>query len=379
MLYVSGPQAGGMSRHLNALLGHFCRDWDVAVASPFVTGKGPWQNGEAAAAPKYFPLPLSGGSAPLGDGAVFMKLARICRSERVDLVHAHGYKAALVALPAARLSRCPALVTVHNFLAYPDISVLPESFFGRAVKAMDFLASHYIAVSEALRKELVAKGIECSKIARIYNGITPWNGERDDGRGGGGKGGGIDPLIGCRGLKVGTAGRLVPQKGMDIFIRAAAGAASRFPDARFFIAGEGPERVALERLRDELGMKERLFFLGHVPEMQPFYSALDLFVLASRSEGLSFTLLEAAAAGLPVIAAASGGIPEIIENGRNGLLFPVEDAPSLARAMLWLLGQPERREKLGCEASRDICRRFTEEKMLNETEEVYEKLAGRKR
>ncbi|MGI6318855.1 MAG: glycosyltransferase, partial [Dethiobacteria bacterium] len=146
-------------------------------------------------------------------------------------------------------------------------------------------------------------------------------------------------------LKVGTAGRLVSQKGIDIFIRAAGRIVYRYDRVCFYIAGEGPERGRLEFLRDLLGLQEKVFFLGDVKQMRSFLKDLDIFVLASRSEGLSIALLEAGCAGLPLIASATGGIPEIVRDGETGILVPAEDELLLAEAIIFLLEDSEKEEK----------------------------------
>ena len=168
LLYVVRPQTGGMAGHLQTLITHFSREWDICIAAPpAVLNSTDGITGGV----KYIKLSLPGHVAPLRDAAVLLQLAGICRQERASLVHAHGYKAALVALPAARLFGCPVLVTVHNSLLYPDKSILPESYFYRVLKRMDSLVARYIAVSEALRQELADRGINSEKIVTIYNGI----------------------------------------------------------------------------------------------------------------------------------------------------------------------------------------------------------------
>ena len=373
LLYVVRPQTGGMAGHLQTLITHFSREWDICIAAPpAVLNSTDGITGGV----KYIKLSLPGHVAPLRDAAVLLQLAGICRQERASLVHAHGYKAALVALPAARLFGCPVLVTVHNSLLYPDKSILPESYFSRFLKRMDFLVARYIAVSEALRQELADRGINPEKIVTIYNGIDTRKfavnmpGEKARCR----KGEGMPSLLNFSGLKVGTAGRLVFHKGFDLFIRAAARVAQHYPDVRFFIAGEGPERAKLESLCEILNMRSKLFFLGHVSRMPVYLSSLDLYVQPSRSEGLSLSLLEAGAAGLPLIASAVGGIPEIIQHGKTGILVPAEDVVALEKAISWLISQPESREKLGLGAAVDVKSRFAEEKMLKETEKVYEEI-----
>ncbi len=373
ILFITRPLAGGMLTHLQSLLNFFADRWDVSLAAPdfpFLL-----QRREKV---RFFPLPLQDGLRPPRDLSVLMRLLQIFREIRPDLLHIHGYRAAMVGLPAAWFAHCPALVTVHNFLAYPDKSFIPKHFFQRAVKFLDPAVTNYIAVSEALRRELAGFGISPPKILKIYNGIDPGlfaagshnNGRqcRDPGERG------LAPLLRWKGIRVGTAGRLVHEKGFDLFIQAASRVAGIIPETGFFLAGKGPERERLERLSISLGMEKRFFFLGEVRDMPAFFSCLDLFVLASRSEGLSISLLEAGAAGVSRLASDVGGIPEIVCHGKSGFLFPPGDIGALARQLIRLAQRPLERARLGKCAEAEIAAVFTEKRMLGETEKVYENI-----
>ncbi|MEW5921343.1 MAG: glycosyltransferase family 4 protein [Bacillota bacterium] len=366
ILYVTALYDGGIGRHVEALLAYFSREYEVALASP---NPPPLPDGERYRI-AYYNLLLGGRNVPFWDGGAMLRLVQLCREFQPALVHAHGFKASMLALPAAALCRCPAIVTVHNFPAYPAKSFLPESFFNGALRRFDPLVSRYITVSEALRHFLINCGIDAARIKTIYNGVPGVFGEP-----------GFVPAT-MRTFRppaiihIGTAGRLVPQKGMDIFIQAAAKLASKYLRGRllFFIAGEGPERENLEKLRNNLELCDLLFFKGKIHNMDAFFSGLDIFVLASRSEGLSFSLLEAAAARLPLVAAASGGIPEIISHGKTGLLVPPEDSEALAWVLGRLVDEPQTRIKLGTAALEEVKRRFTEKKMLAQTSSLYKEI-----
>lgn len=374
LLYVARPQAGGMTKHLRTLLAHFSRQWDVFFAAPSALLTPVNENGSAV---KYIQILLPGHAAPFRDIGVLLRLAKICRDEKIDLLHVHGYKAGIVTLPAAKICGCPVLMTIHNSLLYPAKSIVPESYFYRAIKGLDPLVSGYIVVSDALRQELLGWGIHPTKIVKIYNGIncSEFTANMQNRQGFGEKGKvEWEMLKVYPGLKIGTAARLIFHKGVDIFIRAAARIASRYPDLIFFIAGEGPERDKLESLRDLLGMEDKIYFLGDIRQMPAFLSCLDIFVLASRTEGLSISLLEAGSVGLPRVASAVGGIPEIVEHGKTGILVPAEDVVSLVKAISCLIEEPQSRKNLGQEASKEIRLRFSEETMLNETGKVYEEI-----
>lgn len=393
MLYVARPQSGGMLKHLCVLAAYFSARWDVSIAAPPTVLTQVYRDDGTL---KYFNLPLAGYTAPLRDIAASLQLVKICRREKIDLLHAHGFKAAFVALAAAKICRVPLLVTVHNFLLHPEKSIFPAEYYHRALRIADPLVTGYITVSEALRQELADRSIDRDKIIRIYNGINFREFEpvkiiagipadRGDPESVNEEGLHYSGIIHSNTLgpaedvlKVGTAGRLVSQKGIDIFIKAAGKIVSLYDRVCFYIAGEGPEGSRLEYLRDLLGLQEKVFFLGNIEQMASFLAGLDIFVLASRSEGLSIALLEAGCAGLPLIASATGGIPEIVRDGKTGILVPSEDELSLAEAIIFLIEDPKKRKHLGDEAAGDIRKRFSEDDMLKETEKVYDE-ALRKR
>ena len=375
ILYVTAYYDGGIGKHLKSLLTHFYRCHTVTLASPEPAPISGEKGGDIT----YYRLPLNGGTPFFRDVNAMIRLSGLCRHVQPDLIHAHGFRAAMLSLPAAARCSCPVLVTVHNFLAYPEKSVLPASVFNRALRHIDPLVSWYITVSDALRSYLTDCGIEAGRIKTIYNGVPEVFGKPGfvplkrgyfkpsawDRRNGG------NDII-----HIGTSGRLVPQKGMDIFIRAAAQLASIYPRGRlrFYIAGDGPERERLEKLRNSLGLEDLLMFRGKVFNMDAFLAALDIFVLASRSEGLSYSLLEAAATRLPIVAAASGGIPEVITHKKTGLLVPPGDSMTLAWALSGLVENPQTRIMLGTAAVDEVKRRFTEKKMLAQTTSLYRKI-----
>lgn len=377
ILYVTALYEGGIGRHLVSLLRHFSQSHRVGLASPQPTPSAVGRDCEL----EYYNLPPDGRNAILGNGNAMLRLTRICREWKPQLLHAHGFRAAMLALPAAALCPCPLVVTVHNYLAYPEKSFLPDSVFSGSMRRFGPMVSRYITVSEALRRYLTGWGIEPSRIRTIYNGVPgvfgdspfipvlggylrrpPWEKKKTK-----------DAVI-----HIGTAGRLASQKGMDIFIRAAARLVDAYPRGRlnFYIAGEGPERDKLEKLRDSLGLQELLRFKGRILNMDAYLASLDIFTLASRSEGLSFSLLEAAAAGLPIVASSTGGIPEIISQGKTGLLVPPEDSVALAWALGRLVDDPQARVRMGTAALAEVKRRFTEKKMLVQTASLYREIMG---
>ncbi len=161
-----------------------------------------------------------------------------------------------------------------------------------------------------------------------------------------------------------AVGRLVPQKGFDLLLQAFASIAARFPDWRVLIMGEGPERTNLQRLRDELMLADRVDFVGHVQDVETWMARAGLVVQPSRFEGFPNAVLESMGMGAAVVSSdCPAGPSELIEDGVNGRLVPVEDVPILARAMAELMSQPSLRSRLGSEALK-VRDRFRQELIM---------------
>jgi glycosyltransferase involved in cell wall biosynthesis len=178
---------------------------------------------------------------------------------------------------------------------------------------------------------------------------------------------------------VGSVGRLHPQKGYDLLLQAVGFLHTRIPTLRVLIVGEGEARPALEQQRRELGLEEVVIFAGERRDIPAMLSALDGFVSASRWEGLSNAVLEAAAAGLPVIATRVGGTPEIVLDGETGLLVEPEDAQGLATAILQLYENPELRRRLGQAGQQRVEAAFTLRTTIQKTGQLYTRLLAKRR
>jgi glycosyltransferase involved in cell wall biosynthesis len=175
---------------------------------------------------------------------------------------------------------------------------------------------------------------------------------------------------------VGTVGRLEAQKSHDVLIRAAAGIVEggRAPDLHLVIAGEGSKRQSLELLASELGMQDRVHFLGHLEPSWSLYPAFDIFALASAWEGLPLSLLEAMSCGIPVIATDVGGVRDAVTDRSNGFLVPTQSVDELARAIAAMI-DVTRRAEMGHAARIDAQRRFDVRRMVDETISIYREAA----
>jgi len=353
VLYVLRPVAGGMLQHVQGLVAHF----GGAVTAPsHLRASFPFT--------PFYPLPLSERLEPIRDYYAASRLKHIAKD--FDIIHLHGYKAGLVGRMAIGPKQKPVVVTVHNFPATYN-----EMFFRIVEKRLSHRTSRYVAVSQALASRLTGDWmIPPEKVTTVVNGIDPpfcgalkAQAARLRQRLG----------IGPNKTVVGTLARLAPQKGIDLFIQAAVLVKDRLPGTIFLVGGSGPLRHELERLVEVLGLKGSLRFIGKLEEVHPYLAALDVFVLPSRSEGLSLTLMEAMACGVPVVAVAVGGVPEVV--GEDGLLV-APAGHALAGGIISLVKNRDLRINLGARGPERVMRLFSLQRMLQETEAVYRSVLG---
>jgi glycosyltransferase involved in cell wall biosynthesis len=166
-----------------------------------------------------------------------------------------------------------------------------------------------------------------------------------------------------------NVGALVGHKDHATRLRAAARLVGRFPSLHWVVAGEGPERAPLERLRADLGLDGRVHLLGHIPEPARLVADADLFVMSSREEGLGTAVLDAMALGIPVASTTAGGLPEMLEDGA-GVLAPPRDPDALAHAVARLLDEPGLARSVSQKALATVAR-FTAERMAEAVGSVY--------
>jgi glycosyltransferase involved in cell wall biosynthesis len=165
------------------------------------------------------------------------------------------------------------------------------------------------------------------------------------------------------------------EKGVDIFLQAAARVLAQCPDAKFVVAGDGPDRAGLDALIDKLGIREPVRLLGRCNDMPALYASLDIMVSASRREGLPIAILEGMASRLPLVATTVGEVPTVIQDGRTGMLVPVEEPDLLAAAILELLRDSAKREQFGSAARQLVEDDFSAERMTADYLRVYEEAA----
>jgi len=287
------------------------------------------------------------------------KLARLLRELRIEIVHTHVARDyPLAALAANRADNVQLVLTRHVLFPLNKSHRLTLRNVARV-----------IAVSQAVADRLrVSRIFDRSKIVVVPNGI-------DIDRFAASREGASDSGL-PRKLRVGMIGHLAPIKGQKEFIRAAAIVAQRRDDVDFVIVGEdksrkAENRLSIERLIDQLNLRQRVSLAGWTDDVAKLLGTLDLFVSPSRSEPFGLSMIEAMAAGVPVIATMSEGAREIIETGKTGRLVSLRDVNALADAVFELLSDAEERARLSRNAQRAVRERFSLERMVDATEQVY--------
>jgi glycosyltransferase involved in cell wall biosynthesis len=355
----SARTLGGGERHLADLANGLARrGHDVHAA--LVPGS-PLQ-GELAELPaeKIIELPLRNSL----DVSSALKLAQFVRRNQVEIVHAHlARDYPLAALAARRASGARLILTRH--VLFP---------LSRVHKVLLRRVARVIAVSQAVADGLIEQDIFArDKIVVIHNGVDidrfTKHGEDDAAE---------RQKPGAR-LCVGTIGELAPIKGQENFLRAAAIVSSRRDDVDFVIAGEdksrtGENRRLLERMIDELELSQRVRITGWADDVVELLRTFDVFVSASRSESFGIAMVEAMAGGVPVVATMTAGAREIIDADKTGLLVPIGDAEALAKAICELLDDPNRRGRLADDARRMVGERFSLDRMITRSEQVYQEV-----
>lgn len=307
------------------------------------------------------PMPLG-----LGGGVRAAKLARWLRAERPAVFHATlswplAAKWALAAAVAARVR------TVATVQLIPEFELERSSFW--QLRALAAGVDRYVGVSRDVADELVTRfHYPARKVEVVYNAVRLERFEDPPPAG-------LREQLGLgRGLPVVlTCARLDEQKGHDVLLRAAA----ELPQVAFALAGEGPERERLEALASELGVDDRVLFLGYRTDIPQLLAACDVFALPSLYEGSSLAVLEAMAASRAVVSSAIGGTDELIADGDDGILVAPGEVKPLAAALRKLLADEKLRIAFGERARARVEADFTPAAMRGRIVAIYEELLAR--
>jgi glycosyltransferase involved in cell wall biosynthesis len=300
-------------------------------------------------------------------------LFRLCRDARPQILHAHRGSAHRRALGVHRRLRrseapgnLPRLVTTRRV----DFPVKSNPFSRRNYRDP---GQHYIAISAGVRNVLLAGGVDPSRIDVVHSGVPPIDPELCSARESLRKEWGVA----ANEIVIGSVGALTDHKGQRYLIEAAPAVLEAFPHARILIFGEGELHRELQGRIDRLGLGERVRLGGYLPDARLKLGGFDVYAHPSHLEGLGTAILDAMLTNLPVVAAAAGGIPDVVNDGETGLLAPPRDAAAFARRLIDLLSMPcEDRAAMVARARARVETEFSADAMVEGTLAVYRKLVA---
>lgn len=302
------------------------------------------------------------------DFSILLKVLRLLRQRRVDVIQPYLTPAKFFELLPALINRTPMKVMTQRGMIVD--SGLDTNFYLRAETYLARFADWVIPNSNAIKDDLVRRGVKPGHIRVIYNGINLRRLNSDSAR--------VAEIRSRMGVPpdgkvVGITARLDPVKDHATFLQAALIILRVMPGTRFAILGDGPLRADLEKQARELGLAERVAFLGMQQDVGSYVSAFDLACLTSMDrEGCSNATLEAMALGKPVVVTDAGGNREVVEHGKTGFIVPVRNPQALADAVLTCLGRPDWSREMGQHAREEVFRRFSLERMVQDYQNLYE-------
>lgn len=309
---------------------------------------------------KTFPVSMHGEVDPLACFRIGMLINRF----NYDIIHSHTSHAHSLAFWASLGNRSNRLVTRRV-----DFSIFRRSFLKLSCIKYRYMADYYIAISHKIKDVLVDDGIPASRIFVVHSGINPNRFDNVD----------TDCLMAEFKIKpsekvVINVAHLAGHKGQQYLVRAIPLVLAKIPTARFFIVGGGELLDELKNLAVSLGLKQELIFTGFRRDVGAFYQMADLFVMSSVQEGLGTAVLDALALGIPVVATKSGGIPEIIQNGKNGLLVSSADHEALSEAIVRMLTEDELIKRVTKTGKSVVKHKFTIDMMVDGNIDVYRQI-----
>lgn len=324
------------------------------------------------------------------DIRAFREIYQLLRSERPDVLHLNSSKIGALGALAGRCSNVVEylrrlarkqsrptriIFTGHGWAFNEERGDIERALIGAIHWLTILLAHRVIAVSRRTRDQILAFPVPWNKIVIVYNGIgepktlgkhaareaifsgTLWDGTDIK----------KDTLV------IGTLAELHRNKGLAYAIEAMA-MLKNMTDQHivFIVVGEGEERETLETLIDSLDLRNHVLLAGYRPDAASLLSAFDIFLLPSITEAFPYAILEAGKAGLPIIASSVGGIPEVIDDMESGILIHSKNPSEIARAIMFLIEEPERRKRLAQAIDERIAKKFSLEQMIDGTLRVYD-------
>jgi len=298
--------------------------------------------------------------------AVF-EIGQVVKKHRIQVIHMHSSHACTLGGWAGRLNRIPVRVISRRV----DFSLRKNPL--RHFK-YQWGIDRILAISEGVRRVLIEDGLDSKKINIVHSGIDLSLFDPDLSGAEGRAEFGIAanaPVIGC-------VAHFADHKGHRYLIDAAGKIVRERPDVQFLLIGEGKLKNGIENQVKKLGIRKNVIFTGFQKDVPRLLAAMDLVVLSSYLEGLGTSLLDAMAMAKPVVGTRVGGIPEMIEEGENGMLVPPRDSGALSMAIIKMLDNKDKLKKMGRAGRKKVLNEFSAQAMVNKTEKVYQEIMNEK-
>ena len=379
LLYViTQSELGGAQRYIFDLAQGLKNEYEISVA----LGE-PYEQVELAkmldtAGIKYYVLPrLKRAISPINDLRSVFEIKKLIQNLQPDIIHLNSSKISILGSVASYLFKIQnskfkinTVYTVHGWIFNEPLSFCKKQFYYFAEKFTARWKDKIIWI-DTLDYNIAKDELKISenKLALIHHGLDSAQYKmlsREEARNS--IGAKLAQSLTADTFLIGSIGNLYATKGFEYFIEAIK--LLKIP-YQAVIIGEGPERVKLQVKSRESGVKSHLFFTGRIDNAAKLLPAFDVYVCSSVKEGFPYSILEAMSAGLPIVATNVGGIPDMIKDGENGLLCEAKNGAALAEKITLLIDHPELKQKIALRARVDVSTKFTMEKMIGATRNVY--------
>jgi glycosyltransferase involved in cell wall biosynthesis len=316
--------------------------------------------------------------SPINDLRGLVALFRLMRKLEPHIVHTHTSKAGILGRLAAWMARVPTIIhTPHGHVFYGHFGRSLSRIFLQMERLLGKITHHHIALTpEECNDYLSLRVAQPNNTSVIHSGVdlqrfSKGAKQRTEKR----KELGFSP----HSLVVGYVGWLIPIKGVTYLVNAMAKIVEQHPKSLLVLVGKGDdkgeEEIKLKEQVERAGLADKVRFLGWRPDVDEIMGCFDIFVLPSLNEGMGRVLVEAMAAGLPIVASRVGGIPDLVKHGENGLLVPPANASALEQAISDLLSDKARMKSMG-ETGKRMCRPYSLEAMVEQIDNLYSRLLG---
>jgi len=319
---------------------------------------------------------------PFNDLLAFFKIFRIIKTNHYDIVHTHTAKAGILGRLAAKLAKTPIVIhTLHGVTFHDFLHPLTKNFYVLLEKLAGCFTDVFITVGEDLKRKYIAKNIaKSNKFITIRSGIElgkfvhysqlpeEYRLKEREKLG-----------ISQSDVVIGTASRLEPRKGHLYLLKAAGEIVKKFPNTRFLILGDGYYKEKLEQEVKNLNLTNNVMFLGFRWDIYKIFPLFDIFVLTSLWEGLPRVLVQAAAAGKPIVTFNVEGAWEIVKEGINGFIVPPKDVKALTERLSFLIGNLSQAKYMGIRGKEFVTDSWDKDVMVEKILALYEDLINVKR